>query len=339
MRRLTRLACVFGGILFAVMSAMTVEADEITLENGNVITGKVTKLEKGVLTVTTAFSEPISLKAANVRRIATDEAVEVHLSTGEVIKGRISSPEPGQAVVEPVDGRGAVPISWDRIESLNPPIQRVKWTGNVTLGANSQSGNTDRTSVSLGAEASRKSETDRAGFKLLYNYAEENGELTARNIYGSLKYDYFFTKKFYGYMSVEMLSDRFRDIRLRTIAGPGVGYQVWDDKVKSLLLELGIAYFSEDLYTGNDDSWATSREAASFVWRFTDHLNFSDSIVANNRLDDPSDCQVRNEAAINTGLGAAWALKVANIIEYDSKPAAGIKKTDAFWIIGLQYSF
>jgi putative salt-induced outer membrane protein YdiY len=326
--------------LFAsVFLAGGASADEVVLENGNVITGKVVKLEKGSLTLTTGFSEPISVQTSKVRRITTDEPVEVHLPGGEVVKGKLSSPEPGQVVIDGGEGRGPVAVSWERVESVNPPAVAVEWTGSVTAGANLQTGNTERTSASIGAEAVKQSEIDRASFKLLYNYAEEGGEMTARNIFGAIKYDYFFTEKFYGYLSVELLSDKFRDIKLRSVVGPGAGYQLWDEKTSSLLLELGAAYFSEDLYAGVDDSWVTTRAAASFAWQLMENLKFTDSLVINNRLEDLGDFQLRNEAAITTGLGANWAMKLTNIAEYDSEPSPGFKSTDMFWILGLQYTF
>ncbi len=336
--RRIRTLCMACAFFLAAFSAAAC-ADEVVLENGDTITGKVMRIEKGVLTVSTAYSEPVSIRTEKVLSITTEEAVEVHLSGGEVVRGRLSTTAPGQVVVEPGEGRGAVAISWDKLESLNPPAKEFKWTGNVSIGANSQSGNTDRTSASVGAEAVKKSDIDRATFKLLYNYAEESGSMTARNVYGMLKYDYFFSDRLYGYVSVEMLSDRFRDIKLRSIVGPGVGYQVWDDDARSLRLELGAAFFSEDLYLGTDDSWAASRAAAALRWKLSGNLEFSDSLVVNNRLDQPDDYQLRNEAAIATSLGAGWAMKLSNIVEYDSEPSAGVKSTDLFWILALQYSF
>ena len=323
----------------AAFHAQAALADEVVLENGNVITGTVTKLENGSVTVSTAFSDPVVIQASKIVKITTDAPVEVHLIGGEVMKGSLSTPEPGRVMLAPADGRGAVAISWDRVESVNPPAPKVKWTGNVSIGASTQSGNTDRTSVSVGGEAAKRSDIDRATFRLLYNYAEEAGELTARNVHGALKYDYFFTKRFYGYVGVEMSSDKFKDIRFRNVVGPGVGYQIWEDKVKSLLFELGAAYFSEDLYVGTDDSWATARAAASLKWKFFDSLVFSDNLVLFNRLDDPADYQLRNEAAISTALSAAWAMKLSNIIEYDSEPSANVESTDTYWILALQYSF
>lgn len=330
-------ALLSGAAIAALFAAAAAVADEVVLENGDAITGKVKRLEDGVLTVTTDYSKPLGIRASSVAGITTDEPVEVRLAGGEVVKGRLSSPVAGKVVLEPGEGRSAVEVDWARVESVNP--KKAAWNGSVSIGGNLQTGNTDRMSVAASAEAVRKSDIDRTNFKLLYNYAEEADSMTVRNLYGALKYDYFFTGRTYGFVSVEMLSDRFRDIRLRTVTGPGVGYQVWDEKTRALSLEIGAAYFAEDLVTGLDDSWATSRAAFSLRWRLNGSLEFTDAFVLSNRVDDMADYQMRNEAAVTTGLGASWALKLSNIMDYDSEPSAGVRSTDIFWILALQYAF
>jgi hypothetical protein len=218
MTSLTRkVLCASGVLCFAALSAAVAHADEIVLENGDVITGKVTKLEKGVVTVTTAYSEPVSINASKISKITTDEAVEVHLIGGEVIRGALSSSGPGRVVVAPTGTREGVVISWDKVESVNPPPPVVKWTGNISIGATSQSGNTERTSVSVGGDPEKR--IDRATFRLLYNYRRRT--LTARNVYGSL--NTIFSLKSSTVISVEMSSDKFKNIRFRNIVGPGVG--------------------------------------------------------------------------------------------------------------------
>lgn len=105
----------------------------------------------------------------------------------------------------------------------------------------------------------------------LYNIAEENGVMTSRSAYAALKYDYFIRKKVYSYLAPELLNDKFKDLNLRVAVGPGLGYQIWDDKIKSLGLEAGLSYFSEDLRSGPDKQWLTARfvgnlKAAATVW-------------------------------------------------------------------------
>ena len=47
----------------------------------------------------------------------------------------------------------------------------------------------------------------------------------------------------------------------------------------------------------------------------------------------------RNEAALNVPLSSHWSLKVANIIDYNSNPTPGFKRTDVQYIGALQFSF
>jgi len=224
--------------------------------------------------------------------------------------------------------------------AINPPPKPpAKLTGNIALGGSLQTGNTDRRSFAAAADASIRGERDRFGVRFLFNYAEEKDEVTARNLYGALKYDYFFTKKFYGYLGLEMLKDRFKDLNLRTIVGPGVGYQIWDDPIKFLLFEAGITYYSEDRRTAEDDSWVAARLAGNFRYTLSKFLTFSDRLEIYPSLANANDFTLRNEAAILSPIGAGWSLKLANILEYDNDPPRNVSKTDLTWILGLQYSF
>jgi putative salt-induced outer membrane protein YdiY len=242
--------------------------------------------------------------------------------------------------VKSTEAREATVIDWEKFSAINPsPVIPPKWKGNVTVGANMQSGNTKHTNISIGAEAVRKTEQDRFSILFLHNYSEEEDEITTRNTYGSLKYDYFFIKSLYGYLGVELLNDTFRDLNLRTVVGPGIGYQIWDDKIKSLLFEIGVSYFSEDRKVSEDDNWITGRFGSDFRLQIIKGIVFSDHIIVYPSLENTSEYQLRNEASLISSLGAKWALKFANILEHDSDPPEGVKKNDLYWIMAFQYTF
>ncbi len=335
LRIILRLLAVFGCVM--LFFSMQAGADEIVMENSNTLTGTITTIENGILTLTTDYSDPIKIQTSKITHILTDDPVEVHLDSGEVLKGKISSTNDGNLTVGSSTDREPAVINWNRIKSVNPP--RDKWTGSITLGANLQTGNTDRANASFGANATHKTERDRFNLHFLFNYAEEDDKVSARNTYGTLKYDYFFTEKVYGYLAVDMLSDEFKDLNLRTVAGPGVGYQVWDTPARSLSVDLGLAYFSEDLDKGEDSHWLTARLASSLRWKIFGPVTFSDTLVVYPSLEDVGEYQLRNEASIISPLVSSWSLKFSNIIERDSDPSDGVRKNDLFWLLGLQYGF
>lgn len=331
-------AVIMAGLCLSLW-AQGADADQIILKNGDRLTGTVVRVEKGVLTLKTDYAEKLEINADAVQSISTEQPVEVRLQGGELLRGPLQSDAEGLKVMSG-DERGAATIVWPQVESINvPPPPPWTWTGNIFLGAFKQSGNTDRINASFGGETTRRSAKDRFNLSLLYNYAEEDGALTTRDTYGAIKYDYFFTQKFYGYLAVEMLKDKFKDLNLRTIVGPGVGYQIWDDDIKALALEAGIAYFSEDRIEADDDHWFTARLGARFRYKLSEKVTFTDNLALYPSLEAGGEFSSRNEATLITTLAGAWSLRLANVWEHDSDPAEGIKKNDTKSSVNLQYSF
>ncbi len=324
--------------LCACLVPILARADEIVLDNGVRMTGTVTGLAGDYVILTSDYAEPAKIKKGHITRISTDNPVELHLASGEVIKGKLKTGDDGRIVVDQGDGRAATGIDLKTVTAINPPPPD-KWHGSVSLSGNLQTGNTDRSGFAFTAEALRRGERDRFSMRFLYNIAQENDVMTTRNWYGALQYDYFFTKKFYGYLGVELLNDKFKDLNLRTVVGPGVGYQVWDEPVTALSLEAGVAYFSEDLREQEDKRWMTVRLAVNYRRKLTGWLVFTDRLVLYPSLASLSDFTLRNEAALLTAIGAGWSLKLADVLDYVNNPPAGIKSTDSDFTIGLQYAF
>ena len=312
-------------------------ADKIVLENGDTLTGTVEKVMDGKVTLKTDYAGTIQIDVAKVKQISTEGSAEVHLTSGEVIKGKIKSVEDKKLAVGPSPERTAATVEMQNVKAINPPP--VKWHGNIAAGGNLQSGNTDRAGASIAVDLSRKTEKDRISLRYLFNYGEENGEMSTRNHYGEAKYDYFFTPKFYAYMVGDIKNDKFDDTKLRLTVGPGLGYQVWDDPVKSLLFEAGLGYFNWDRYAGEDTDGLAARLGLDFRYQIFKWLTFKDRYNFYPTIGEGGDFWWRNEAALVAPLGSGWAFRLANILEYQSDPPLGVRKTDVQWIGALQYSF
>ena len=248
------------GALFPLKAS----ADEIIMDNGGRIKGTVTNLAGDFLSLTSDYSEPIKLKTSKIIGITTDNPVEIQMKNGEILKGNLKTSADGVLTIELVAGSTRVVINVKNMSAINPP-PLSQWSGSVVAAGNYQTGNTDRSALRLGLDADRRSDKDRFSMRFLYDKSNENGMLTSRSFYGALKYDYFFTNKFYGYLGVELLNDKFKDLDLRTIVGPGVGYQVWDVPKQALAVEAGLTYFSEDYKIANDKSWISARFAANYI--------------------------------------------------------------------------
>lgn len=144
-------------------------ADEIVLDNGDHLTGVVTTVLDGILTLKTDYSEPIKIKAANICRIKSDKPVEVHLTNGEVLRGSLSSIADKQVEVHDSPQRKKSIVDWDAISAVNPlPPKPIRWKGSLMIAGSLQSGNTDKSSGSVEAQAVRKTSKNSISVRAMY---------------------------------------------------------------------------------------------------------------------------------------------------------------------------
>jgi len=334
----TRTFPIRGLFFFFLITLFTHQAyaDQIVLENGDTISGTITKAAGGSVTIATEYSKPVVVQQGSIRSLVTEETITILLESGEVLKGKVSTTGEGKFYLEATPQREMILFDWMSVKAINPPPSR--WKGNVTIGGSLQTGNTKRSSLSVGAETSRKTDKDRFTIQFLFNYARENDVMTTRNTYGSLKYDYFFYPTFYGYLATEMLKDRFRDLNLRTVTGAGLGYQVWDDDTKSLSFEMGITYFSEDHIEAEDNNYMSGRFNASVSWTIAEAITVSEDASWYPSLENGK-YLLRNVAGLTIPAGAGWSFNLMNIFEHNSKPPLDVRKNDLQWILALQYAF
>lgn len=326
-----------GCVLIVLFLTTEAYADKILMKNGDRFRGTVENVQDGILTFSTKYSENIKIQISQIKRLLTEKPLPIHLQNGEILNGRILPAETDQMKIAASSGRGQATLNWDAVKAINPPPRT--WDGSVSAGGMLITGNTERFTASVAADASRRWDHDRIGFHFLTNYAEDDEEVSARNTYGDLKFSHFFSDKFYTYLVLELLSDSFKDLDLRTTVGPGAGYQVWEDAIKSLSFEGGISYFSENRITGADTQFFTARFASDFSYKLTSFLTFTNQMVIFPSVEDLSKYTLRNRAGLNTALGNGWKLELANIWQRDSQPSPGVKNDDLQWLATLGYAF
>jgi len=319
-----------------LLSAGAARADEIALKNGDRLTGKVVDLVGGRLRIDTGHSGIVAVDWGQVASVKTDAKIKVKLATGEVIEGTLAPGQDGKLKIESA-GAGPLEIAPDRVKAFNEPP--VAWHGSVDVAARTSDGNTHSTSMLIAAEALRTTEADRLFFKAVFRYGETRNVLTERNAFGLVKYDYLFTEKIYGFVSGEVLSDRFKDLTLRTVLAAGAGYIFLKSPETDLWGDAGFAYIDNDLREGSDESHTGGRISAHIRRALPLGFEAVDDVVYLPNFKDSGDWQFRNDLALATGLGQGWTLKAGMITEFDNDPPTGLRKHDDIYYVGLGYRF
>jgi putative salt-induced outer membrane protein YdiY len=126
---------------------------------------------------------------------------------------------------------------------------------------------------------------------------------------------------------------------MRTTVGLGAGYRIWNDDIKKLEVEAGIAYFSENLDVGADKEFFSGRLGVTLAYKILENLSFTDYLLYYPNLERPKEYRLRNEASLISVLAEGWSTKITYIYDQDTESTFGIEDKDHQIIFAIQYSF
>jgi putative salt-induced outer membrane protein YdiY len=323
--------------------------DIVTLKDGSVIYGEVLEMDGGVLLLKNPANPDnlIKLKWDNVAKLTVTHPIPFHLKEGTILNGTTTEGPDGVLVIhaEPLKGTMEVPMS--DVKSVNPLIQPpVIYIGNLTGGYSQTTGNSHLRNASLIGELVARSEQLRLTMNVRYVYGDDSGSLITRNARGTIKLDFFITKKFFWFASAYFENDRFQDLKLRTALATGPGYQ-WIDredytgilKDMTLYTEAGLAYFNEDFNVTGDRSSVRGRISVKWNWPFFEDgitiYHFSELFPS---VQNTSDVYFTMDNGVRFKIWKGFISSFQVTTRYNSRPAPGTTDTDNLYLITLGYA-
>jgi putative salt-induced outer membrane protein YdiY len=321
--------------------------DMVKLKDGSIVYGEIKDMTEGNLRMKIGFAleKTISIKWAEVLQITTDHPLPFRLKDGTVLVGTLAESEQGNLKVK-VDPLGAmVPVPLDMVTTINR--SPVEFQGNFTLGVAGASGNAELKNVSGLAELVARGDTLRLSLIGRYVYGEANSQVAVRNARGTIKLDFFVTKRFFLFTSAYFEQDTFQDLNLRTALAAGPGYQLIDKgDFKSpyasdmqLYGELGLAYFNEDFKTRTDQTSTRLRFSLKWDWPI-----IKDKIAAYHydeffpSLDNAKDFYLTTDQGLIFNLLENFVAKLQVTYRFNNRPPPGIQSSDTIYLMTFGYS-
>ena len=339
----------------AALSVGALAQDKVTLTNGDVLTGKITSMADGKVTIKSPLLNDIVVPIVDVKDLVTNESVTLKTKSGDLWQRRIVGIEGGSLRLE---GGDTSSLALDNLGMINPPAHKAPtWTGSLSFTGTNTTGNTDTRAAGLSFDASQRTDSYRLSVDAAWSYAENkdlsnsapnrssNGYIiTQRRVGGGLKYDHYLSEKSYALVTARVLGDTIANLELRFTSGAGIGYTVIDDGKALLLVEVGLSYLSEsyrNFVAPNPSS--TDYLAARIAYRYERPLSEDTKLVhraeAYPSLEGGDDfyCQVTTE--LTTSLTESMIASLTHVLDYDNTPAAGFKRADNRVVLSVGWSF
>jgi hypothetical protein len=338
-----------------MVAAPLLLADQVTLDNGDRVTGKVTKKDGDSLTITSDLMGAVTIKWAHVKSIATDAPVTVVLSGGKAVEGKLATSGDHLEVAGQTAPLPAVTTVRNAAEQakyqrfLHPPLYDL-WAGYYDFGIADVSGNSRSLSVTNALIAARTTNNDKISVYLNEIYAKglvgNKVGLTAQSWRGGWKYDRDVSKRAFLTIFDDYENDKFQNLKFRGVFGGGGGFHAFKTERSQLDLLGGFALNHESYSVAiAPPSTAMSRNSGEIYWGddFSTKINkassFTQSFRMFNNISDTGQYRVNFDIGMVTKVAKWLSWQVTASDRYLTNPAPGRKTNDLLISSGIRVTF
>ncbi len=327
-------------IVFFIVSAMYVSAGIVVLSNGDRISGDILKMEKGKVTIKSEALGKISVDNKYIKTLETDNDIEVHPRDRKTLVGKVEMDDSGNLKVLEQDGSLIESFQIQDVKFLGKLPDPVNWEIRLSTGLSGSEGNSDLFNVHFGSLFKRRSEKSRSTLDSQYIYERNNGNKSKDEWYSDFKYDYFFSKKIYGFSTVRAQQDDIAQLDLRLSLSPGIGYQWIESDELSFSTEIGPAYLYENFSNGDgENSEITGRLAYFFDKLLFDRISVYHNTKFFPKAADPTDIYLTTDSGVRTEVTDSLFTEAKVTLEHDTSPAEDAKETDLYYTLGIGLNF
>ena len=322
-------------LLLLLAAACVCRADQITLDNGDRLTGIVKRIGGGSLVIGTEYAGDVTIDLKRIASLQTDSDMTVVLDDDTRLYGRLSGTGQTLEVAE------QQPVEMSRVSKVEPGRvtgKEWKFSGRLALGASESSGNTSTRSLHWDGELVALQDVNRYTVGGRGDYGSANGTQNQDDTIVYAQYDRILSKKWYAYANASLENNRFADIYLRAVGGVGVGYQWLDTERTKLALEAGPSYVYTDYYTRATEQNAAARLVTKldyWIWKHAvQFFNYNEFYPA---LDDYKNSFFRSQLGLRFPLVDKFLATVQWNLDWNGNPPPGKVKLDQTVILSLGY--
>ena len=330
--------------LLWVLAGTAAFADQITLKNGDRISGSIVSSDGTSLNIKTDYAGTLAIKLDQVQSITSDQPLYVTSKDGTVLAGTVAAS--GDTVQVATRSSGTVTISRSALQSIRNESEQQAygaWGGALNAGLSLARGNADNANFTLGANASRSTSKDKLSVFVnsLYSRGTTAGVTltTASAVNGGLRYDFNLGARTFAYGFTDFDHDRFQLLDLRNVIGGGLGYHVIKSDPTTFDLFAGASLNQEFFSTG-----LTRRTGEIMTGEELDH-KLSSSFAIKERLEfypdlsSLGDYRAVFDTAAVTKLSKvlSWQLDLSD--RFISDPILGLSGNDLLMTTGIRITF
>ena len=363
--------------LFLSLFALSTLADQITLKNGDRLTGTIVKSDAKTLVIKTEFAGDVNVKWEAITDIVSSQPLHLALKDGQTIVGPVTTVN-GKIDVATKE-TGTVETSKDAVvtvrddaeqKSYDEEIDRLRhphltdyWSGLLDTGLSATRGNSESLTFNLSGKAARVTDRDKisAYTEAIYSKSTVNGvsSTTAHDIRGGVRGDVNMTERLYIFAFTDLEYNAFQHLDLRNVLGGGFGYHVIKDKTTTFDVFGGGSFEQEYFAAYNLTSTnptpppptistpvvALTRKSGEIVIgenfnkKVNSRFTLNEAFSIYPNVSETGSYRFQFDASASTKLKNWLGWQVTYSDRYISNPPLGLKGNDQLLSTGLRLTF
>ena len=326
-------------------------ADQLTLTNGDRLTGVVTRYDDQKLYFKPDYADVMAIKWSLVSKITSDKPLHVESADNTKLEAPAIEASGDQVTVESATPVTIAPKDIKSIRSDSEELAYEKtlhpswsqaWRGGGNVGFAIARGNSDTTNLSIGFTAERKTPRDKTSLYANSVYSTDGilDITTANDIRGGLRYDHDLSKRLFAFGSGDFEHDAVQDLTLRSVFGAGLGLHAINTKKTSLDLLAGGAYTRENYVDpANNNNFVSVELGETFSRTLNSATTFTEKAFVYPYFNSLGDYRATFDVGLATKLSRLLTWQVNLSERYVTNPPLGTKKNDLLLTTGLGVTF
>ena len=333
-------------------------ADQVTLKNGDRLTGTIEKSDGKTLVIKTEFAGEVTVQYPAIQEIQSTQPLHVELPNGRSAVGPVTTSDGNLVVATTSEGSVTAPAAAVLAlrnaseqaayeKTLHPGLTDA-WAIGTNVGFALTGGNSETENLAIAFTADRKTLNDHLGLYTNSVYARSSdagvSSTTANAVQGGLRFDRNIVASLFGFGAADFQTDALQELNLRSVLGGGLGFHAIKTDVTTLDLLGGINYTRESYGAVPPNDAFTRSFAAATLGEELMHKWGKSTVVTQKLYFFPNFNDAGEyRAAFNLGTltklnkWLGWQNALGDI--YVTNPPAGKKDNDVLFTTGLNISF
>lgn len=318
--------------------------DVVILRNGDRLSGTIRHLSATRLALKTKYAGELGIPREQIASFSTSKPVPWLDGPDNPIQRAVfaTTEEPGFIVVD--SGEGPVPMPMDQVALLKPrpeeTMDGIARSGRVSAASAWSTGNDRVRRIQGDGVYTVRARDWRREVDGSFRYERSDEQTTVEQERANASFDRFFGPRRFGYVRGSVERDPHVDLRLRMLAGAGLGHQLVDRPRTTVSVRAGLAAVHDDRVLRSRSrypaaAWGVEAKHRLAAWDaelFHDQKGFWN-------LREGREVNLRSRTGLRMPVHGGVIASLQLNLDVDKQPGDTRRPLDATWQLGLGYAW